>query len=222
MSVAAGTGGKLQKKGKRKAETTGTSTEGEDDSAAAAAPISTEGDASTGGKRKVPPPTAEPSAATTPSAAAASSKPSDPSQEISDEAWESGRLFLRNLPFTVTEDDLTHEFERFGDLIDVHVVMDKSARRAIGVGYVQFAQPECAMRAYSQMDGSVFLVCDVLGAYPVDCWSCGVSPSWSDYFRYSMFRVAYFTLFQPRPLQVNLPHRPVMVMEGSRPVKLHS
>ena len=41
-----------------------------------------------------------------------------------------GRLFLRNLPYQATEADLTELFHEFGELSEVHLVMDRSASSA--------------------------------------------------------------------------------------------
>ena len=37
-----------------------------------------------------------------------------------------GRLFLRNLPFTSTEAELSDAFLEYGDLQEVHLVLDRS------------------------------------------------------------------------------------------------
>ena len=37
-----------------------------------------------------------------------------------------GRLFLRNLPFTTTEAELSGAFAEYGDLQEVHLVLDRS------------------------------------------------------------------------------------------------
>ena len=36
-----------------------------------------------------------------------------------------GRLFLRNLPYTTTEAELSDVFAEFGDLQEVHLVLDR-------------------------------------------------------------------------------------------------
>jgi multiple RNA-binding domain-containing protein 1 len=38
---------------------------------------------------------------------------------------ESGRLFLRNLSYAVSEEDLTNLFGKFGPLAEVHVPLEK-------------------------------------------------------------------------------------------------
>ena len=40
---------------------------------------------------------------------------------------ETGRLFLRNLPYQATEADLTALFEEYGELSEVHLVVDRWA-----------------------------------------------------------------------------------------------
>ena len=40
---------------------------------------------------------------------------------------ETGRLFLRNLPYQATEADLTALFQDYGELSEVHLVVDRSA-----------------------------------------------------------------------------------------------
>ena len=40
---------------------------------------------------------------------------------------ETGRLFLRNLPYSATEADLASLFEAYGDLSEVHLVLDRCA-----------------------------------------------------------------------------------------------
>ena len=69
---------------------------------------------------------------------------------------DSGRLFLRNLSFTVSEDDLTEVFERYGPLTEVTVPLDKTTNRPTGLGFVTFMLPEHAVKAYEAMDGQVF------------------------------------------------------------------
>ncbi|KAL3138544.1 hypothetical protein ABBQ32_006320 [Trebouxia sp. C0010 RCD-2024] len=67
-----------------------------------------------------------------------------------------GRLFLRNLPFTTTEAELSAAFLEYGDLQEVHLVLDRATKKSRGIGYVQFAQAEDAGSAMVGMDGSIF------------------------------------------------------------------
>ncbi|CAL8149028.1 unnamed protein product [Prunus armeniaca] len=77
------------------------------------------------------------------------------SKEEKEEVLESGRLFVRNLPFTATEDELEEVFSKFGDA-QVHLVIDKETNRSKGFAYVLYTLPESAERALEELDGSIF------------------------------------------------------------------
>ena len=46
--------------------------------------------------------------------------------EEEEEVGGTGRLFLRNLPFSTAEAELSEAFSEFGDLQEVHLVLDRS------------------------------------------------------------------------------------------------
>ncbi|KAL7620688.1 Multiple RNA-binding domain-containing protein 1 [Parahypoxylon ruwenzoriense] len=64
------------------------------------------------------------------------------------------RLFIRNLPYSTTEDDLRSYFERYGNVEEVHVPMDNSSNNR-GIGFVLFTSPDDAIKAF-QADRSSF------------------------------------------------------------------
>ena len=70
---------------------------------------------------------------------------------------ETCRLFVRNLPYTAGEEELRAVFEKFGDVLETHVVLDKATRRSKGYALIKFADSESALAAYSEMDGSIFM-----------------------------------------------------------------
>ncbi|XXG68621.1 hypothetical protein AAC387_Pa06g1667 [Persea americana] len=72
------------------------------------------------------------------------------------EALETNRLFVRNLPYTASEDDLMGLFSKFGDVSQVHLVVDKETRRSKGIAYVLYALPGSAIRALEELDRSSF------------------------------------------------------------------
>lgn len=45
-----------------------------------------------------------------------------------------------------SEDDLAELFSQFGDLSEVHLVVDKDTKRSKGLGYVFYTLTESAMR----------------------------------------------------------------------------
>ncbi|KAJ3693957.1 hypothetical protein LUZ60_009437 [Juncus effusus] len=71
-------------------------------------------------------------------------------------ALDTGRLFVRNLAYTTMEDELRELFEKYGDVSQVHIVVDRDTKRSKGIGYVLFASPESALRALEELDNSIF------------------------------------------------------------------
>lgn len=69
---------------------------------------------------------------------------------------ESGRIFFRNLAYTVTEDDLQHLFEKFGPIAEINVPIDTITRQIKGFGTVTFVMPEHALQAFNKLDGTDF------------------------------------------------------------------
>ena len=69
---------------------------------------------------------------------------------------ESGRLYVRNLSFACSEDDLTALFDKFGPVSEVNVPIDVVSKKCIGYGFVTFMFPEHAVVAFNELDGSVF------------------------------------------------------------------
>ncbi|KAJ6442958.1 multiple RNA-binding domain-containing protein 1 [Purpureocillium lavendulum] len=65
------------------------------------------------------------------------------------------RLFVRNLPFSATEDDIRDEFEKFGSLQEVHVPTN-AAGAGKGFALVLFTDPGDAVKAFQTMDGATF------------------------------------------------------------------
>lgn len=66
------------------------------------------------------------------------------------------RLFIRNLPFSINENELIDLFEKFGSLEDVHIPIDRETHRARGFAYVTFVNALSAAQAQFETDGRVF------------------------------------------------------------------
>lgn len=69
---------------------------------------------------------------------------------------ESGRIFVRNLSYSVSEDEIRNIFENFGPLTEVNLPVDKITRRSKGFAFVTFVLPEHAVAAFSELDGTTF------------------------------------------------------------------
>lgn len=82
----------------------------------------------------------------------------EPSSSLEDEddVLQTGRLFVRNLPYTATEDDLREHFSKFGNVSQAHLVVDRDTKRSKGIAYILYALPESAARALEDLDNSIF------------------------------------------------------------------
>eukprot|EP01083_Nonionella_stella_P103484 295504_1 len=68
---------------------------------------------------------------------------------------DSGRLLVRNLPFSATEEEVEELFKKFGDIAEVHIPLD-DFKRSKGFCYVQFEFPGHAVKASEALDGKPF------------------------------------------------------------------
>ncbi len=64
------------------------------------------------------------------------------------------RLYVGNLSFTMTEDELRREFEKCGSVTDAKIVMDRETGRARGFGFVQYATEGEAAAAIQAFNGA--------------------------------------------------------------------
>ncbi len=65
-------------------------------------------------------------------------------------------VYVGNLPWRATEDDLISLFSRYGPLVDVRVIQDRFTGRSRGYGFVEFAREEHARAALADLDGVDF------------------------------------------------------------------
>jgi len=66
----------------------------------------------------------------------------------------SKRIYVGNLPFNATEDDVRSLFSQYGNVIDVHLVNDRETGRPRGFGFVEMenADADKAVAALDQAD----------------------------------------------------------------------
>jgi multiple RNA-binding domain-containing protein 1 len=76
-------------------------------------------------------------------------------KKVIDES-ETGRLFVRNLPFTITEEELQALFSKYGMVSEVHIPHDKESNRSKGIALVAYLVPTDATKAMKALDGSNF------------------------------------------------------------------
>lgn len=71
------------------------------------------------------------------------------------EDYDSRRLYIRNLSFQITEEELQQAFSRFGSVSEASVPRDKN-KNSFGYGFVAFETTESAIIAMESMDKKVF------------------------------------------------------------------
>lgn len=64
------------------------------------------------------------------------------------------KLFIGNLPYTMTDDQLNQIFSAYGKVVAANVVVDKFNNRSKGFGFVEFETEEEAQAAMKALDGS--------------------------------------------------------------------
>ncbi len=65
------------------------------------------------------------------------------------------RLYIGNLPFSATAEDVRGAFEPHGAVTDVRLVMDRATGRSRGFAFVTMGTDEEAARAIQKMDGAM-------------------------------------------------------------------
>ncbi|MDQ5824764.1 MAG: RNA-binding protein [Chloroflexota bacterium] len=63
------------------------------------------------------------------------------------------KLYVGNLPYSVTEDQLREMFSELGELSDVAVVTDRYTGQSKGFGFVEMVSDEAAQAAITKFDG---------------------------------------------------------------------
>ncbi|KAG7481084.1 hypothetical protein MATL_G00063030 [Megalops atlanticus] len=76
--------------------------------------------------------------------------------EEEEDVSESGRLFVRNLPYTSTEQELSDIFAKYGPLSEVHFPIDSLTKKPKGFAFVTYMIPEHAVKALAALDGHIF------------------------------------------------------------------
>jgi cold-inducible RNA-binding protein len=64
------------------------------------------------------------------------------------------KLFIGNLDYTVTSDDLRAAFAAVGTVVDAVVIMDKMSGRSRGFGFVEMSSDEEAKAAVEKLNQS--------------------------------------------------------------------
>lgn len=63
-------------------------------------------------------------------------------------------IYVGNLPYKVSDQELENVFEEFGDVISAKVIKDRESGRSKGFGFVEMADEQEARKAISELDGA--------------------------------------------------------------------
>jgi len=63
-------------------------------------------------------------------------------------------IYVGNLPYSISEDELRAAFASFGEVSSASIIMDKMTGRSKGFGFVEMPSKEEAEAAIKAMDGS--------------------------------------------------------------------
>ena len=66
------------------------------------------------------------------------------------------RIFVGNIPYTTTGDDLSELFGEFGEVNDARVITDRGTGRSKGFGFVDMPNDSDANEAMKSLNGSDF------------------------------------------------------------------
>lgn len=71
-------------------------------------------------------------------------------------------IYVANIPFKATEDELKELFEQHGSVSSVKIVMDKISNRSRGFGFVEMADNAAGKQAIQELNGYSFLGKDLI------------------------------------------------------------
>ncbi len=63
------------------------------------------------------------------------------------------KIYVGNLAYRTTEDDLREEFEKYGSVNQVDIITDRESGRSKGFGFVEMLDNDEANRAIEALDG---------------------------------------------------------------------
>lgn len=67
------------------------------------------------------------------------------------------RLYLRNIPFEITDDDITSHFSQYGTITETHIPRNPKTNASFGYAYISYETIDSSIMALSKMDGKYFL-----------------------------------------------------------------
>ncbi|MDH4449275.1 MAG: RNA-binding protein [Rhodoferax sp.] len=65
----------------------------------------------------------------------------------------SSKMYVGNLPYSVTDDSLQSNFSEFGEVTSAKVMMDRDTGRSKGFAFVEMSSPAAAQAAIEGLNG---------------------------------------------------------------------
>ncbi len=62
------------------------------------------------------------------------------------------KLYVGNLPYRITEGELSELFSTCGEVVDVRIIKDRETRRSRGFGFVEMATEEEGKKAIEELN----------------------------------------------------------------------
>lgn len=66
-------------------------------------------------------------------------------------------IYIANIPFKASEDELRELFEQHGEVTSCKIVMDRETGRSRGFGFVEMADADSAKQAIQELNGYSFI-----------------------------------------------------------------
>jgi len=67
---------------------------------------------------------------------------------------QNNKLFVGNLPYSATEDEMKEAFAQSGNVVSVKIIMDRATGRSKGFGFVEMATDAEAQAAIERLNGA--------------------------------------------------------------------
>jgi cold-inducible RNA-binding protein len=66
------------------------------------------------------------------------------------------KIYVGNLSFNLSEDELKQKFEEFGSVNSVNIIKDRDTGKSKGFGFVEMAEKEAGDSAINEMNGQEY------------------------------------------------------------------
>ena len=66
-------------------------------------------------------------------------------------------IYVANIPFKASEDELRELFEQHGEVSSAKIIMDRETNRSRGFGFVEMSDASAAKQAINELNGFNFL-----------------------------------------------------------------